>query len=326
MRPGDNFFTAGLFARDADTGEAVWYYQFSPHDVFDFDGINENVLLDLPINGQQRKVLVRPERNGYVYVIDRATGEVLKADPFAYITSSSGVDLKSGMLQYVKEKEPRFGTVVRGICPASPGAKDWPPSAFSARTGLLYFSHNNLCMDEEDVNANYIAGTPYVGANEKMYAGPGGNGGELLAWDPVEGKVVWRIKEKYPVWSGTLATAGDVIFYGNLEGWFKAVDAYTGNLLWQQKLQSGIVGQPVTYRGADGKQYIAILSGIGGWAGAVVAGGLDVRDGSAALGFVNATRDLTRDVSKGGTLYVFTITETGATAAAELRSRSGGTR
>jgi len=151
-------------------------------------------------------VLVRPERNGYVYVLDRATGQVLSANPYAYITSSKGVDLNSGKLIYNEEKNPQAGKVIREICPAAPGAKDWQPSAFSPRTGLLYIPHQNLCMDVEGIEANYIAGTPYVGANVKMYAGPGGNRGEFLAWDPVKGEKVWAIQEKFPVWSGAVAT------------------------------------------------------------------------------------------------------------------------
>ena len=227
-RPGDNKWTAGIFARDADTGEARWFYQWSPHDLHDYDGINENVLLDLPVNGQTRKVLVRPERNGYVYVLDRVSGEVLSAKPYGYITSTSGVDLKTGKLQYVPEKTPRLGVVVRDICPASPGVKDWQPSAFSPRTGLLYIPHNNLCMDEEEVQPNYIAGTPYVGMNVRMYPGPGGNGGEFTAWDVQNAKAVWSIKDKFPFWSGAVATAGDLVFFGTLEGWFEAVNANTG--------------------------------------------------------------------------------------------------
>ena len=306
-RPGDNKWTAGIFARDADTGEAVWFYQYSIHDLFDFDAVNENLLLDLPINGQNRKVIVHPDRNGYVYVLDRASGQVLSANPFVFINSSRGVDLKTGLLQYVEEKKPKFGSVTRNICPTPPGAKDWQPSAFSPRTGLLYLPHGNLCMDEEDVSANYIAGTPYVGANVKMFNGPGGNGGEFTAWDPVNGKAVWSIKDRFPVWSGALVTAGDVVFYGTMDGWFRAVNAKTGEQLWQFKTGSGIIGQPVTYRGQDGKQYVAVLSGVGGWAGAIVSGGLDARDPTGALGFLGAMKDLPKYTSKGGQLYVFEL-------------------
>jgi PQQ-dependent dehydrogenase (methanol/ethanol family) len=305
VRPGDNKWTSTIFARRPATGEAVWAYQLSPHDLHDYDGINEQILVDLPINGSTRKVLIRPERNGYIYVIDRATGEVLSANPYGYVNSSSGVDLKTGALQYNPEKETKVGKVVRDICPAAPGMKDWQPSAYSPRTGLLYIPHQNLCMDEEGVSANYIAGTPYVGMNVKMYAGPGGNRGEFLAWNPQTGKRVWAIKEDLPVWSGALATAGDVVFYGTMDGWFKAVDARTGSPLWQFKTGSGIIGQPITYKGPDGHQYVAVMSGIGGWPGALVSAHLDVRDSSAALGFVNALKDLPSKTTPGGTLYVF---------------------
>jgi lanthanide-dependent methanol dehydrogenase len=310
QRPGDNLWTSGIFARNPDTGQAVWFYQWSPHDLHDYDGINEQILLDLPLNGQTRKVLVRPERNGYVYVLDRATGEVLSANPFMQVTSSTGVDTKTGKLLYNPEMEPKAGQVVRGICPASPGAKDWQPSSFSPRTGLVYIPHQNLCMDEQSTTANYIEGTPFVGMNVKMYAGPGGNRGELCAWDPVKGNKVWAIQENFPVWSGTVVTAGDVVFYGTMDGWFKAVDArpdQNGKVLWSFKTGSGIIGQPTTFRGPDGKQYVAILSGVGGWPGAIVAAGLDPRDATGALGFNNAMKDLPQATTAGGMLYVFSL-------------------
>jgi alcohol dehydrogenase (cytochrome c) len=307
QRPGDNKWTSGIFARDADTGEARWFYQWSPHDLYDWDGINEQILLDMAWNGQQRKLLVRPERNGYVYVLDRTTGEVLSAKPFHAITTSSGVDLKTGRLQFNSDKQPITNRVVRDICPTASGAKDWNPSAFSHKTGLLYLPHANLCMDLQHMEANYISGTPYLGAEARFKPGPGGHRGEFSAWDIREGREVWTVKESFPVWSGALATAGDVVFYGNMEGWFKALHARTGELLWQFKTASGIIGQPTTYKGPDGRQYVAILSGVGGWAGAVVSGDLDVRDGTAALGFVNAMRDLKDVTTKGGTLYVFRL-------------------
>ena len=308
QRPGDNKWTAGVFARRPDTGEAIWFYQWSPHDLHDYDGVNENVLLDLPIGGATRKVLVHPERNGYVYVLDRATGEALSADPFVYVNTSLGVDLKSGALRYNPQKVPQPGKVIHDICPASPGGKDWNPSAWSPRTRLLYIPHNNLCQDAGTYEASYIAGTPYVGADVKMKAGPGGgHRGEVSAWDPVARKKAWSVPERFPAWSGALATAGDVVFYGTMDGRFKALDARSGKLLWEFKTDSGIIGQPVSYQGPDGKQYVAVLAGVGGWAGAVVSGALDTRDGSAALGFANAMRDLPDATRKGGTLYVFSL-------------------
>ena len=305
QRPGDNKWSTGIFARDPDTGEAVWHYQVTPHDLFDYDSVNESILVDLPMNGTTRKVMLRPERDGYVYVMDRTTGEVLSADPFVHITSTKGIDITRGRPIENEEKKPALGLVVREICPAAPGGKDWQPSSYSPRTGFLYIPANNLCMDFEGLEANYIAGTPYVGANVRMYAGPGGHRGEFMAWDPVARKKVWSILEKFPVWSGTVVTAGDVVFYGTMDGWFKAIDARTGALLWRFKTGSGIVGQPITYRGPDGRQYVAVLSGVGGWSGAIVSGGLDPRDATAALGFVNAMADLPQATSRGGMLYIF---------------------
>lgn len=307
LRPGDNKWACTVFARDPDTGEAKWAYQTGPHDLFDWDDVNESLLLDMPLNGQMRKTLFRPSRNGYAYVMDRATGEIYSATPFARITATKGVDLKTGHLAEVEEKRPQLGKVIRDIAPIAPGAKDWQPCAFSPRTGLVYIPHQDMAMDWEDVEASYIEGTPYMGANVKMYAGPDGMAGEFCAWDPIAAKKMWTLKEKFPVWSGALATAGDVVFFGTMEGWFKAVNAKTGELLWQFKCGSGIIGQPVSYRGPDGKQYVAILSGVGGWAGVVVAAALDTRDPTAAFGFVNATKELPKYTTKGGTLYVFAL-------------------
>jgi alcohol dehydrogenase (cytochrome c) len=307
QRPGDNKWTASLFARRPDDGKAVWAYQLVPHDEEDYDAVNENVLVDLEIGGRTRKVLLRPERNGYIYVIDRQTGEVLSADAFAHITWAKGIDLKTGRPQNNPGVGIRQGQLVRDMCPSAPGAKDWQPSAFSPRTGLMYIPHNNLCMDAIGSEVNYIAGTPYVGATVVMKAGPGGHRGEFTAWDPVTREEVWTTTERFPVWSGAVVTAGDVVFHGTMDRWFKALDAKTGALLWQHQTGSGIIGQPVTYMGPDGKQYVAILAGVGGWAGAIVAGALSPEDPSGALGFVGATTDLPQYTERGGMLYVFSL-------------------
>jgi lanthanide-dependent methanol dehydrogenase len=307
LRPGDNKWACTVFARRPETGEAVWAYQYNPHDLYDHDSINEHLVVDLEMNGQLRKVLVHPERNGYMYVIDRQTGEVLSAEPFAYTNTSDGIDRRTGRIKYVEAKEPKTGKVIREICPAEPGAKDWQPSAYSPKTGLVYIPHQNICEDIEGTEVSYIEGTPYVGANVKMYAGPGGNRGIFSAWDPVHAKEVWSVKENFPVWSGAFVTATDVVFYGTMDGWFKALDARTGEQLWKYKVGSGIIGQPVTYKGPDGKQYVAVLSGVGGWSGAIVAGDLDAGDPTAAMGFANAMADLPKASAKGGTLYVFSL-------------------
>ncbi|HLU04966.1 MAG TPA: methanol/ethanol family PQQ-dependent dehydrogenase [Woeseiaceae bacterium] len=307
QRLGDNKWTASIFARNPDTGMAKWAYQWGPHDLFDYDGVNENLLIDLDIGGTDRAVLVRPERNGHMYVLDRETGEVLSAEPYQHITVTEGIDLQTGRPNHVAAKEPREGEITRDICPSAPGAKDWQPSAYSPQTGLIYVPHQHLCMDMRPVETSYISGTPFVGAEVAMKAGPEGHRGEYMAWDPVAREKVWTIKENFPVWSGTVATAGGITFYGTMDRWFKAVDAESGEVLWRFRVDSGIIGQPITYQGPDGRQYVAIAAGVGGWSGAVVSGNLDTDVPFGALGFVGAMQDLPDHTAAGGTVYVFAL-------------------
>jgi PQQ-dependent dehydrogenase (methanol/ethanol family) len=267
QRPGDNKWTSTIFARDADTGDAVWAYQVTPHDLWDYDGVNENILVDLPIGGRTRKALVHFDRNAFGYTMDRETGEVLVAQPFTHLNWSTGVDLKTGAPVVVDSKRTRQGVTVENICPPDIGGKDQQPAAFSPRTGLFYVPSNNECMDYTGVEASYIAGTPYWGAKMTRHPAPGGYRGAFTAWDATTGKAVWSIPDKFLVYSGALATAGDVVFYGTVGGKFRALDARTGKKLWEFQCGSGIIGAPMTYRGPDGKQYVAILSGVGGAAG-----------------------------------------------------------
>lgn len=307
LRPGDNKWAATVFARDPDTGLARWAYQIDPHNEHDYDAINESILFDIPVDGQLRRALFRVERNGYLYLMDRVTGEVLAADSFVYATAVRGVDLQTGEPIKVPEKAIQMGKTVREICPAVPGSKNFSPAAFSPATGLVYVPFNNLCMDVKGVEANFISGTPYLGTEHVFYAGPGGYRGGFFAWDPVQRRKAWQIEERFPVWSGTMVTAGGVVFYGTMDRWFKAVDARTGELLWQFKTGSGIIGQPITYLGPDGKQYVAIFDGVGGWAGGVVSGNLDPRDPMASDGFAGAMQDLPLYTAAGGMLYVFAL-------------------
>jgi PQQ-dependent dehydrogenase (methanol/ethanol family) len=309
MRPGDNLWSVTVWARNPDTGEAKWAYQFTPHDQWDYDGVNENILADLEINGAVRKVLVHFDRNGFGYTIDRATGEVIVAEPFKPTNWASKIDLTTGRPVVNADKETHQGRLTKNICPSSTGGKDEQPAAFSPQTKLFYVPSTNVCMDYGGIETKYISGTPYVGAAVRMYAGPGGNGarGEFLAWDAATGKKVWGITEKFPVWSGTLVTAGGVVFYGTLDGDFKAVDAKTGTVLWKTHFDSGIVGNPIAYTGPDGKQYIAVYSGVGGWMGAIVPGHLSIDDPWAALGAVGAVPDLPSVTKPGGTLHVFAV-------------------
>lgn len=316
QRPGDNLWTTTLFARDPDTGQAKWAYQMSPHDLFDYDEINESILLDLPINGQNTKTIVHIGRNGYIYVLNRQTGQLISADPYDHINVSKGVDMKTGRIIRDDAMVPKLGQTVVDICPVADGAKDWQPSAYSPRTKLIYVPHQHLCMNWKTSEVAFIAGTPYVGATVDMYAGPGGYRGEFMAWDPVNKKKVWALKEKFPVWSGAVVTAGDIAFYGTMDRWFKAVDAKSGKVLWQFRTPSGIIGQPTTYS-INGVQYVAILSGVGGWPGAIANSAINPQVRNGALGFAGAMQDLPAYTSAGSTLLVFALPASDRSAAAQ---------
>jgi len=311
QREGDNKWTTTIFARDADTGEAVWADQLNPHDLYDYDEINENLLLDLPINGKVTPVLVHPGRDGFMFVIDRRTGQIYSADKYDTQTSMKYFNLKTGRPVMNDALKPVLGKNISGICPASPGAKDWQPTAYSPVTKLLYIPHQHLCMDYKTAEVGYIAGTPYVGATVDMYAGPGHYRGELAAWDLTKRKKVWAIHEKFPVWSGAVATAGNIVVYGTMDRWFKVIDARNGKLLYKFHAPSGFIGQPIAYQGKDGREYIAMMSGVGGWAGAIANAGLDPRVRNGALGYTGAVADLPAYTSGGSTLLVFALPNAG---------------
>jgi len=307
MRPGDNKFSSSIMARDPDTGELRWAFQVTPHDLWDYDAVNENILVDLPIRGTMRQVLVHFDRNGYAYTIDRATGELLVAAAFVPVNWSSGVDLVTGRPRVNPGKTTGPDRTTRDICPSLEGGKNQQPAAFSPSTGFFYVPTNNLCMDFTGRHPTYIAGTPYIGASAPETPGPGGYKGEFMAWDATTGRKIWGIREPFPVWSGALATGGNLVFYGTLDGWFKAVDARTGTLLWSTKVGSGVIGNPMTYRGPDGRQYVAVYSGIGGDMGWLNGGDVasnypyDVRQRSTTL------PDLARYTSLGGAVYVYAL-------------------
>lgn len=194
---------------------------------------------------------------------------------------------------------------VKGICPAALGTKDEQPAAYSPETQLFYVPTNHVCMDYEPFKVSYTAGQPYVGATLSMYPPQGEtNMGNFIAWDGKTGKIVWSNKEQFSVWSGALATAGGVVFYGTLEGYLKAVDAKTGKELYKFKTPSGIIGNVQTYE-HGGKQYVAVLSGVGGWAGIGLAAGLT--DPTAGLGAVGGYAALSNYTALGGTLTVFSL-------------------
>jgi lanthanide-dependent methanol dehydrogenase len=306
MRPGDNKWSITIWARDPESGQAKWAYQVVAHDAWDYDEIMENILIDMPWQGRQRKLLLHPGRTGFMFVLDRESGELLSAEKYEPVNWANSYNLKTGLPDENPEKRTHAGQYATHICPSSTGGKDFTPSAFSPRTGLLYIPAHNTCMDYEGTAVNYIAGTPYLGASVRMYPGPGGYQGELVAWDVAQAKKVWSVKDiDLPVYSGVLATGGDLVFYGTMEGWFRALDAHTGKILWEFKTASGIIGDPITFSGPDGKQYVAIYSGIGGWMGATALPDVSTDDPYATLGATGAMKKIKTLTQPGDLLYVF---------------------
>lgn len=315
QRPGDNRWSMTIMARDPDDGMAKWLYQMTPHDEWDYDGINEMILTEQEIDGQMRKLLTHFDRNGLGYTLDRETGELLVAEKYdPAVNWTTGVDMDPNsptfgrpavVAQYSTEQN---GEDVNstGICPAALGSKDQQPAAYSPQTELFYVPTNHVCMDYEPFRVSYTAGQPYVGATLSMYPAPNSHGGmgNFIAWDGKKGEIKWSLPEQFSVWSGALATAGGVVFYGTLEGYLKAVDAETGKELYKFKTPSGIIGNVMTYS-HGGKQYVAVLSGVGGWAGIGLAAGLtNPNDGLGAVGGYAALHDYT---ALGGSLTVFAL-------------------
>ncbi len=315
QRPGDNKWSMTIWARDPDTGMAKWVYQMTPHDEWDFDGVNEMILTDQKIDGKERKLLTHFDRNGFGYTLDRETGELLVAEKFDPVVNwATKVEMDKSSKDYgrplvvSKYSTEQNGEDVnsQGICPAALGTKDQQPAAYSPETELFYVPTNHVCMDYEPFKVSYTAGQPYVGATLSMYPAPNSHGGmgNFIAWDGKKGKIVWSNKEQFSVWSGALATAGGIVFYGTLEGYLKAVDAKTGKELYKFKTPSGIIGNVMTYE-HKGKQYVAVLSGVGGWAGIGLAAGLtNATDGLGAVGGYAA---LSQYTALGGQMTVFTL-------------------
>jgi len=313
QRPGDNKWSMTIWARDPDTGAAKWVYQMTPHDEWDFDGVNEMILLDIDHGGKKVPVVAHFDRNGFGYTLNRATGELMVAEKFdPQVNWASKVDMKSGRPIVDKKYSP--GTTgpdvdVKGICPAALGSKDEQPASYDPATGYLLVPTNHVCMTYEPFQVEYTAGQPYVGATLTMFPTPNSHGGmgNFIAWDPAQGKIVYSKAERFSVWSGVLSTDGNVTFYGTLEGYLKAVDTKTGRDLWKFKMPSGIIGNVFSYQ-YNGKQYVGVYSGIGGWAGIGMAAGLT--ESTAGLGAVGGYKDLAKFTTLGGTLFVFALPDT----------------
>jgi lanthanide-dependent methanol dehydrogenase len=308
QRRGDNKWTNSVLARRPGDGALVWAYQFTPNDNWDYDSNAEMILADLTIKGVKRKALVHFDKNGFAYTMDRTTGEVLLAEKYVFANWAKRIDLATG--RPVLDSTKLTGASRGGgkyICPSLEGGKSpASPAAYSPRTGWFYLSTVNLCMDYTTEQTTRLRGTPYIGASTPYMAGPGGHLGAFVAWDATTGRRMWEIKEKFPVWSGVVVTGSDVVFYGTLDGWFRAANARTGKVLWSFKVGSGVVAAPITFTGPDGKQYVAVYSGIGGdWA--LLAGDLRSDDPKDVRDPADYVKELGRHTSQGGQVWVFAL-------------------
>ncbi|WP_285294645.1 methanol/ethanol family PQQ-dependent dehydrogenase [Aureimonas altamirensis] len=312
MRPGDNKWTMAIWGRDADTGEARFAYQKTPHDEWDYAGVNVMMLSEQEDKeGRTRKLLTHPDRNGIVYTLDRTNGDLISADKIDdTVNWVTQVDLETG----IPQRDPEFGTRMdhqaRDICPSAMGYHNQGHDSYDPERKLFYMGINHICMDWEPFMLPYRAGQFFVGATLTMYPGPKGdrqNGlglGQVKAYDAITGDFKWEVMERFAAWGGTLATAGGVMFYGTLDGFIKARDSDTGDLLWKFKMPSGAIGHPMTYE-HDGVQYVAIYYGVGGWPGVGLV--FDLNDPTAGLGSVGAFRQLQNFTQMGGGVMVFSL-------------------
>jgi alcohol dehydrogenase (cytochrome c) len=290
-----NLYSASVLAMNADTGKISWHYQFTPHDAWDYDGVNELVFADYPVDGKKVPAIMQANRNGFFYVIDRANGKLLSAKQYIEgVNWATGIDMKTGtpIETAGNAKRPGMKRKASDVCPNLIGGKNWMPISYSAQTGLVYIPTMNLCMDMEGIQSEYKRGAFYLGVNFDLgKVGPGGHMGGVKAWDPVAQKQVWFNKEDLPFTGGMMSTAGNLLFHGDIKGWFKALDAKTGKELWKFNTGSGISAAPMTYT-LDGKQYVAVVSG---------------RTQSIPAFFGALGEKMVAASPEGGTLYVFAL-------------------
>jgi alcohol dehydrogenase (cytochrome c) len=287
-----NLYTSATLAINPDTGKIVWHYQATPHDAWDYDGVNELVLADLNLGGQTTPVALKADRNGFFYVLDRRNGKLISAKPFVEVNWATGVDLATGRPIEAADKRPRLNFKATNICPNLIGGKNWMPMSYNPQTGLVYMPTMNLCMDLEGTKPEYKRGQFYLGVEFDLgKVGPGGHMGEVIAWDPIKQQKVWGNKDELPYTGGMLSTAGGLVFHGDIKGHFKALDAKTGKLLWHFNTGSGISAGPMTYE-IDGKQYVAVVSG---------------RTFSVPAFFGPVGEKMVAASPEGGTLFVFEL-------------------
>jgi len=312
MRPGDNKWTMTIFARDVDTGLAKFGYQKTPHDEWDYAGVNVMMLSEQKDkDGQMRSLLTHPDRNGIVYTLDRTNGALVSAHKIDdTVNEFKSVDLKTGQ----PIRDPEYGTRMdhqaKDVCPSAMGYHNQGHDSYDPTKQLFFMGINHICMDWEPFMLPYRAGQFFVGATLNMFPGPKGDRqnyeglGQIKAYNSITGKFKWEKMERFAVWGGTLATAGNLVFYGTLDGFIKARNSDTGDLLWKFKLPSGAIGYPITYT-RKGTQYVAIYYGVGGWPGVGLV--FDLQDPTAGLGAVGAFKKLANYTQMGGGVMVFSL-------------------
>jgi alcohol dehydrogenase (cytochrome c) len=281
-----NLYTASVVALDADTGKLRWHYQEVPDDVWDFDSSYESILIDREIKGRTRKLLIHMNKSGLTFVLDRTTGEFLGVFSVPELQNWITGITEDGKL--VGRKEPGPGRTLN-YCPSVGGAKSWNSMAYSPRTGLLYMPLNELCNNVTATSEEGKEGNPFMNGGFELTLPPNRTTfSHLDAWDPVTGKRIWSYPYKYVLLASVLATAGDLVFTGDPEGFFFALDARTGAKVWNFQTGAGNRGSPISYS-VNGRQYIATPTG---WQGTLIGGatlalfpGQDWRMGSTLVVF-----------------------------------------
>ena len=255
-RPGDNLYTASVVALDADTGKLRWHYQFTPHDVHDWDAIADPVLVDVKVGGKTVKAVVQANRNGFYYALDRATGKLLAAKSYTKVTWADGIGA-DGRPNLIAAKDPTEEG--NESCPGIGGGHNWQATAYSPRSGLYYFTSTDGCQIYYKTKQQFIEGQWYQGSTAVgLPTAP--TAGSVIAVDPATGQTKWRTEMVTPLSGGLLATAGGLVFLGDREGYLMALDASTGKPLWKFQTGGVVIAPPISYS-MDGKQYVAVAAG-----------------------------------------------------------------
>jgi alcohol dehydrogenase (cytochrome c) len=286
-----NLYTSSTIAMDGDTGKIKWAVQQTPAEAWDYDGVNENVLADITIDGQKTPVMMKADRNGFFFVVNRETGKLISAKPFVPVNWATDYDVAAQKPIEDPAKRPRTDVKVTDICPSWMGGKNWQPMSFNPITGLAYLTTNNMCQDMQATEVEYRRGSFYIGNDSSVNPGHGDHLGQLLALDPATQKPAWTMNLPLPWNGGTMTTAGNLVFFGDINGFFHALDAKTGKPLWQMNVGSGVGAGPMTFA-VDGKQYVAILVG---------------RAESPPAYMGETGKKIIAATPEGGTLFVFSL-------------------